>query len=65
MKKLNLWIVLIIGMVLNMLLLNYSFEALSAPDSFLVFLGVLGLALFANVVYWLYRLAKKIVRLNK
>ena len=65
MKKLNLTIVLILGIIIEMVLLTHSFNAISAPDDFLVFIGVVGLALFVFIAYWLFELGKKIIKLYK
>ncbi len=64
MKKLNLWILLIIGGIANMVIFNYSLEALSAPDDFLVFMGIVGVAIVINIMYWLIKLSKKIGKIN-
>ena len=64
MKKLNLWILLIIGGIANMVIFNYSLEALSAPDDFLVFMGIVGVAIVINIMCWLIKLSKKIGKIN-
>ena len=61
-KKLNLWIVFILGLLIVSLTANYAFEWLSTPSDIAVIAGVIALVLVANAGYWLIQLLKKLIK---
>ena len=61
-KKLNLWIVFILGLLIVTLTTNYAFEWLSTPSDTAVIAGVIALVLVANAGYWLIQLLKKLIK---
>ena len=66
MKKLVVLMVMLFTLITSVIVLDYILAAISSPDSFLLFLGVVGFMVLAVAFYAIFRfLVRQMIKLFK
>ena len=66
MKKLVVLMVMLFTLMASVIVLDYILAAISSPDSFLLFLGVVGFMVLAVAFYAIFRfLVRQMIKLFK